>query len=281
MPFKKLFFRDRGEDELEDEIKSIVNEGTDSGDIEESEARMINNIFELDDKEVRDIMTHRENVVGFECTLTLDEVIKQMLNASNTRFPVYEENIDNITGIIYFKDAVKAGTNDEVKNKPIAQIDNLLKDPYFIPETRKIDSLFRSMQAKKTHMVVVVDEYGQTAGIVTMEDILEEIVGNILDEYDEDEPNIRQLGNDTYIIKGLTELDELSEKLNITFPDEGVETLNGYMTAALGHVPKSGEIFETEYGGYKFHVVSIRNHVIQSVRVKKIVEETEEKEKGE
>ncbi len=273
MPLKKLFFKDRGEDELEDEIKSIVNEGTDSGDIEESEARMINNIFELDDKEVKEIMTHRENIVAFEGSQILDDVIKQMIKGSNSRFPVYEENIDNITGIIYFKDAVRAGINDELKDKPIAEIDGLIKDALFIPETRKIDILFRNMQAKKTHIVVVADEYGQTAGIVTMEDILEEIVGNILDEYDEDEVNIRLLGNDTYIINGLTQLDELGEKLDITFPEEGVDTLNGFMTSRLGHVPKSGEIFETEFGGYKFHVVSIRNHVIQKVRVKKISEE--------
>jgi len=254
-----------------------VSEGTDSGNIEEPEARMINNIFELDDKEARDIMTHRENVTGFEGGMILDDVIKQMINSVNTRFPVYEENIDNIIGIIFFKDAVKAGINEELKARPIAEIENLVKDAVFIPETRKIDTLFRAMQARKIHMVIVVDEYGQTSGIVTMEDILEEIVGNILDEYDVDESNIRKLGGDTYIINGLTDLSELEETLDITFPDEGVETLNGFLTATLGHVPKSGEIFETDYGGYKFHVVQIRNHVIQKVRVQKNKDEEESK----
>ncbi|MBO6112985.1 MAG: HlyC/CorC family transporter [Lachnospiraceae bacterium] len=277
MPFKLKFLKSRGEDEFEDEIKSIVSEGTDSGNIEEPEARMINNIFELDDKEARDIMTHRENVTGFEGGMILDDVIKQMINSVNTRFPVYEENIDNIIGIIFFKDAVKAGINEELKARPIAEIENLVKDAVFIPETRKIDTLFRAMQARKIHMVIVVDEYGQTSGIVTMEDILEEIVGNILDEYDVDESNIRKLGGDTYIINGLTDLSELEETLDITFPDEGVETLNGFLTATLGHVPKSGEIFETDYGGYKFHVVQIRNHVIQKVRVQKNKDEEESK----
>ena len=277
MPFKLKFLKSKGEDEFEDEIKSIVSEGTDSGNIEEPEARMINNIFELDDKEARDIMTHRENVTGFEGGMILDDVIKQMINNVNTRFPVYEENIDNIIGIIFFKYAVKAGINEELKARPIAEIENLVKDAVFIPETRKIDTLFRAMQARKIHMVIVVDEYGQTSGIVTMEDILEEIVGNILDEYDVDESNIRKLGGDTYIINGLTDLSELEETLDITFPDEGVETLNGFLTATLGHVPKSGEIFETDYGGYKFHVVQIRNHVIQKVRVQKNKDEEESK----
>ena len=277
MPFKLKFLKSKGEDEFEDEIKSIVSEGTDSGNIEEPEARMINNIFELDDKEARDIMTHSENVTGFEGGMILDDVIKQMINSVNTRFPVYEENIDNIIGIIFFKDAVKAGINEELKARPIAEIENLVKDAVFIPETRKIDTLFRAMQARKIHMVIVVDEYGQTSGIVTMEDILEEIVGNILDEYDVDESNIRKLGGDTYIINGLTDLSELEETLDITFPDEGVETLNGFLTATLGHVPKSGEIFETDYGGYKFHVVQIRNHVIQKVRVQKNKDEEESK----
>ena len=277
MPFKLKFLKSKGEDEFEDEIKSIVSEGTDSGNIEEPEARMINNIFELDDKEARDIMTHRENVTGFEGGMILDDVIKQMINSVNTRFPVYEENIDNIIGIIFFKDAVKAGINEELKARPIAEIENLVKDAVFIPETRKIDTLFRAMQARKIHMVIVVDEYGQTSGIVTMEDILEEIVGNILDEYDVDESNIRKLGGDTYIINGLTDLSELEETLDNTFPDEGVETLNGFLTATLGHVPKSGEIFETDYGGYKFHVVQIRNHVIQKVRVQKNKDEEESK----
>ncbi len=277
MPFK-LFKKDKGEDELVDEIRSIVNEGTDSGNFEEPEARMINNIFELDDKEARDIMTHRENVTGFDGSMLLDDVIKQMINSVNTRFPVYEENIDNIIGIIFFKDAVKEGLKEENKNKPIAEIEDLVKDAAFIPETRKIDVLFRSMQARKIHMVIVVDEYGQTSGIVTMEDILEEIVGNILDEYDVEEANIRELGGGTYIIKGLTELSDIEEALDMKFPEEGVETLNGFLTARYGHVPGSGEIFETTCGGYRFHVVQIRNHVIQMVRVQKLKEENEEEQ---
>ena len=135
---------------------------------------------------------------------------------------------------------------------------------------RKIDELFTMMQAKKTHLVIVVDEYGQTSGLVTLEDILEELVGDILDEYDDDEADIRKIGGDAYIVKGLTPLADIEEKIGIHFEDDEVETLNGFLTSVLGHVPKSGEIFETDYGGYNFHVISIKNHVIQSVRVKRI-----------
>ncbi len=264
------FLHPRGkEDLIEDEIKSMVDEGQDAGSIEETEAKMIHNIFELDDKVVRDIMTNREHISGFEASLSLDEVIEKMLNGNNSRYPVYEENIDNIIGILHFKDAVKAAANEALKSKPVGEIDNLLKDALFIPETKKIDSLFRIMQGRKMHMVIVIDEYGQTAGLVTMEDILEEIVGNILDEHDADEINIRKINHNTFVMSGLTTLDEAGERLQIEFPEEGVKTLNGFLTSILGHVPKSGEIFETEYGGYQFHVVSIRNHVIQQVRVRK------------
>ncbi len=264
------FLHSRGkEDGLEDEIKSMVDEGTDAGSIEASEAQMIRNIFELDDKEVRDIMTHREHITGFEAKELLDDVIRAMIDGKNSRYPVYEESIDNIIGIIHFKDAVKAGTNEQFRSRPIGEIEGLVKEAVFIPETRKIDSLFKAMQARKIHLVIVIDEYGQTSGIVTMEDILEEIVGNILDEYDADEVNIRKVSPDTYIMNGLTPLEEAEEKLQIEFPDEGVKTLNGFLTTILGHVPKSGEIFETEYEGYSFHVVSIKNHVIQTVRVRK------------
>ena len=140
----------------------------------------------------------------------------------------------------------------------------------FVPETRKIDELFAVMQAKKTHLVIVADEYGQTSGLVTLEDILEELVGDILDEYDDEEVDIRKVSEDVYIVRGLTPLTDIEERIGIHFEEDQVETLNGFLTSVLGHVPRSGEIFETDYGGYNFHVISISNHVIQSVRVRAI-----------
>ena len=263
---RKLVRKD--EDKYENEIKSMVSEGTDTGELEESEAKMIEKVFEFNDKEAHDIMTHREEIDAIEDTTPLSECIDIILEGSNSRYPVYHENIDDIIGIVHLKDVIKAGRNTSLLEKPAGEIDGLMKPAVFVPETRKIDELFAMMQAKKTHLVIVVDEYGQTSGLVTMEDILEELVGDILDEYDDEEADIRKIKEGVYVVRGLTPLSKLEERLGITFEDKEVETLNGFLTSVLGHVPKSGEIFETDYGGYNFHVISISNHVIQSVRVR-------------
>ena len=269
------FLRPKNEDEdkYENEIKSIVSEGADTGELEATEARMIERVFELDDKIAHDIMTHREEMDAIEDTTPLSECIDIILDGSNSRYPVYHETIDDIIGIVHMKDALKAGRDRSLHDIPIGEVEGVVKQASFVPETRKIDELFAMMQAKKTHLVIVVDEYGQTSGLVTMEDILEELVGDILDEYDEDEADIRKIGGEAYIVKGLTLLSDIEEKIGISFDNEEVETLNGFLTSVLGHVPKSGEIFETDYGGYNFHVISIKNHVIQSVRVRRISEE--------
>ncbi len=266
------FLRPKEEDgdKYENEIKSIVSEGTDTGELEETEAKMIERVFELDDKEAHDIMTHREEMNTIEDTVLLSECIDIILDGSNSRYPVYHETIDDILGIVLLKDVVKTGRDKSLLDKPICEIEGLIKSADFVPETRKIDELFAMMQAKKTHIVIVVDEYGQTSGLVTLEDILEELVGDILDEYDDDEADIRKIGGEAYIVKGLTPLSDIEEKIGIEFDKDEVETLNGFLTSVLGHVPKSGEIFETDYGGYNFHVVSISNHVIQLVRIKRI-----------
>lgn len=264
--------KEEGEDKYENEIKSIVSEGTDTGELEEKEAKMIERVFELDDKEAHDIMTHREEMNSVEDSTLLSECIDIILDGSNSRYPVYHETIDDILGIVHMKDVIRAGRDKSLLDKPIGEIEGLIKPADFVPETRKIDELFAMMQAKKTHLVMVVDEYGQTSGLVTLEDILEELVGDILDEYDDDEADIRKMGGETYIIKGLTPLSDIEEKIGIHFEGDDVETLNGFLTSVLGHVPKSGEIFETDYGGYNFHVVSISNHVIQKVRVRRIID---------
>ena len=266
---KFLRSRSNKEDKYENEIKSIVSEGTDTGEMEEAEAKMIQRVFEFDDKTAHDIMTHREEINAIEDVTPLGECIDIILDGSNTRYPVYHENIDGILGTIHMKDAIRTGRDQSLADKPIGDIDGLIKPVAFVPETRKIDELFAVMQAKKSHLVIVADEYGQTSGLVTLEDILEELVGDILDEYDDEEIDIRKVSEDVYIVRGLTPLSDIEERIGIHFEEDQVETLNGFLTSVLGHVPRSGEIFETDYGGYNFHVISISNHVIQSVRVKK------------
>ena len=254
----------------------MVNEGQNQGVLDSSEALMINNIFEFGDKEAHDIMTHRENIIGIDCNETLEDAADFMLDGKNSRYPVYEDNIDNIIGIIHFKDVMKAFNRSENRSKTLKELEGVIKEAHFIPETRKIDVLFKSMQQKKIHMVIVVDEYGQTAGIVCMEDILEEIVGNILDEYDDEEVMIRKQDDDTYICDGLALLSDVGEKLSIEFPDEGYSTLNGFMTDRLKHIPKSGEDFETEFMGWRFRIAYVKGRIVKTVRITRIPDEAAE-----
>lgn len=269
----QLFGLHAGQDETdvtEEEILSMVHEGHEQGVLEASEAKMINNIIEFADKEAKDIMTHRSNIVSIDGNTTLRECVDFMLSSGiNSRYPVYLDNIDHIIGIIHLKDAFQYLEKGTQTQKPVKSIRGLVREAHFVPETRKIDSLFHSMQALKNHMVIVIDEYGQTSGLVAMEDILEEIVGNILDEYDKDEVLVEEKGQDRYEIDGLTPLEELTELLGIVFKEEEFETLNGLMVSMLEHIPKEGEQFDMDYGGYNFKVLSVENKVIRRVLVTK------------
>lgn len=267
-------------DVTEEEIISMVNEGQEQGVLLESEAQMITNIFEFTDKDAKDIMTHRSNIIAIDASTSLKKAVEFMLSEKNSRYPVYIDNIDHIIGIIHLKDACRALDNAKNEDKPIKSIRNLIREAKFIPETRNIDSLFRSMQSLKTHMVIVIDEYGQTAGLIAMEDILEEIVGNILDEYDEDDSFIMKKGEDTYEIEGLTPLDELGEMLDIDFSKEEFETLSGLMIAHLEHIPTEDDLFDMDYDRYNFKVLSVQNKVIKNVLVTKKAE-TESLHEGE
>lgn len=278
-----LFFKmigkqkfNENEDVTEDDILSMIQESHDQGILESDEAEMINNIFELNDKEAKDIMTARSNIVAIDGDVSLPDAIEFMLSKSNSRYPVYEDNLDHIIGIINFKDAVRFQYNNKKKTGAIKKYPELIRDAKFIPETRKIDDLFSEMQSGKDQLVLIVDEYGQTSGLVALEDILEEIVGNIMDEYDTDEEKIEEKKKDVYEIDGLTPLDELEEELEITFDNETFETLNGFMTDKLGHIPSDDEEFSFIFKSYEFKILSVKSKVIQSVLVSKINSESTE-----
>ena len=258
-------------DVTEEEIISMVNEGHEQGVLLATEAEMITNIFEFGDKEAHDIMTHRNHIVAVEGDMPLKEAMAFMLDANNSRFPVYDENIDHIIGILHLRDAMRFHASKEDSNLPVKEMEGLLREAVFIPETKNIDALFQMMQSSKTHMVIVVDEYGQTSGLIAMEDILEEIVGNILDEYDEDEEYIEATDNaDEYIIEGKTPLEELEERFHIFFKEEEFETLNGFMISKLDKIPEENEDFDIDVGDYNFKILSVENKMIQSVLVTKI-----------
>ena len=221
---KALFNKKNGEDQaeaVEEEIRSIIEEGHEQGAIETDEAEMISNVFEFGDKEARDVMTPRQKIVGIESDVDITEALDIMLENSYSRYPIYEEDMDNIIGVLHIKEAVAAYLQD-----PHQIVRELGGEPFYIHPTQKISKLFNEMQANKIHMAIVVDEYGQTEGIVALEDILEVIVGDILDEHDEEETDIRKLAEGQgYIVNGSTELEELEDLFGITFPDEDIDTL--------------------------------------------------------
>ena len=262
-------------DVTEEEILSIVNEGQEQGVLLASEAEMISNIIDYTDKEAKDIMTHRSNIIGIDGTQTLKEAVSFMLSEANSRYPVYIDNFDHIIGILHLKDACRMLEEGKNASKPIKSIKGLIREARFIPETRNIDTLFKNMQALKTHVVIVIDEYGQTSGLITMEDILEEIVGNIFDEYDDEEVFIKQKGEDCYEIDGLTPLEELGDELGIDFSGEEFETLNGLMISRLERIPEDDVEFNMDYSGYNFKVLAASNKTIKRVLVSKIPEKQE------
>lgn len=253
----------------EENILSMVNESHEQGYIEASEAEMISNIFEFGDKQAQDIMTDRSNITAIEAEMTLNDAMNFMLNESNSRFPVYKENLDHIIGIIYLKDAFRIARNRSLLDKPIEEVEGLLRSAHFIPETRNIDDLFKTMRATKLQMVMVIDEYGQTSGLVALEDILEEIVGNIMDEYDEDEGHIEQKANNKFIIDGMTPLEELEERFQISFGEVPVETINGFLISKMERIPTEKDRFSITVDGYMFKVIEVENKMVKKVVVAK------------
>lgn len=259
-------------DVTEEEIRSMLNEGHEQGVIDQSEAEMITNIFEFSDKEAADIMTHRNDMIILEDSMKLSDALAFMLRQHNSRFPVYHENIDDILGIVHFRDAVRfREEHQEEEDKPLASCEGLIREADFVPETKDIDDLFRQMQSRKTQMVIVIDEYGQTAGLIAMEDILEEIVGNIMDEYDVDENHITPTGNkNEFIIDGRTPLEDLTKRFGIEFEDDHYETVNGFLMEEMDKVPDANEHFTTDYGGFRFHVLSVADRQVQRVALTRL-----------
>ncbi len=254
----------------EEEIISMVNEGHELGVLEAGEVEMITNIFEFGDKKASDIMTHRNNITAIDSQLPFKEALNFMLEESNSRYPVYEENLDHVIGVLYLKDAMRIHTSNEGLNQPVGSIEGLVREAVFVPETKNIDDLFRSMQSEKNQMVIVMDEYGQTAGLVTMEDILEEIVGNIMDEYDPEENHIEEKSENEYVIEGVTKLEDLEERFGMDFGETEFETLNGFLISKLDRIPDEGDDTEVEIDGFRFKIAKVEKNVIQSVLVTRL-----------
>ena len=255
---------DDTEEVTEEEILLMVNEGQEQGVIGDEESEMINNIFEFDDKTAMDVMTHRTEIAAINITDDFDKVLNTAVEERYSRFPVYETSLDNIIGIIHIKDLLKVDKDNFDLNK-------IMRMPSYVPESQKIDDVFDVLKDTNTHMVVVVDEYGGTAGIVTMEDILEELVGNIRDEYDEEEVienTVEKIAEDTYIVEGLMEIDDINDQLDIEIPNDEYETISGLVIALLGEIPEEDENPEIDYDRFTFTVLKSNEKIIELVKIK-------------
>jgi putative hemolysin len=258
----------------EEEIRMMVDVGEEKGTIRENEKEMINNIFEFDNKLVSEVMTHRREISGIPLEATLIEVKRILKNEQYTRFPIYDESIDNIVGIVHLKDLLKY--YDQPKTKAFS-LQRMMRKPYFVPESKHIDELFYELQKNNTHFAVVIDEYGGTAGIITIEDLIEEIVGDISDEYDEDDKMITPISDSTYDVDGSIELEVLEEKCGIALPDEDYDTLSGFLIGILGRIPSNHELIDLEHEGTLYKILKIDDKRILKVRIVKPHIKLEEK----
>jgi CBS domain containing-hemolysin-like protein len=250
------------------EIWAMLKTGQEQGLIDRSETEMIHGIFELGDKTAREIMVPRIDMASVEESLPLSQVIRLMEKAGHSRVPVYRETIDNITGIAYATD-INRTLRRGAKKTTVGEI---VRQAHFVPESKRLDGLLREFQAWKTHLAVVVDEYGGTAGMVTLEDILEEIVGDIRDEFDTEEPLYRRLDERSYRIDCRINIDEINEALGTAFPTEGYETFGGFIYDLAGKVPSSGEKMRwpTQEPQWEFTVESVRKRRIMAVRARRL-----------
>lgn len=261
------------DDVTEEEIISMVREGHEQGTILASEEELIHNVFEFDDKEVKDIMTHRKNIVSLDGSMSFIDAIEFIIDTGKSRFPVYENDVDSIIGVLHIKDAFTFFEKNEVYRSSIKDIEGLIRPVDFIPETVNINDLFKKMQSKKSHLAMVVDEYGQISGLIAMEDILEELVGNIEDEHDEEENYIRKNDDETFIMDGMTEFSDVKEALSLPVDDDAYETLNGFIISLSDKIPEEGDKTVISAYGYRFSVMSVEDKVIKQVMIKKLAPE--------
>lgn len=259
----KKFFR--RESSTEEEIKQLVDE--DEGELAVSQREMINNIFEFDDLNAGDIMTHRTDIVAVEDTDTLYDVAKAAIEEGCSRIPVYHEDLDDVLGIIYAKDLLKFVGCEISKDEKLT---DYIREPLFVPETVPIGKLFAQMTETRIQLAIVVDEYGGTAGLVTLEDILEELVGEIEDEYDDEEQSIRKIDEKTFIIEGICDIEDVEDALEIEFPEGDYDTLAGFVISRLGFVPSEDSVEKTvEYGGILFTVMKVEDRRIEEIKAEK------------
>ena len=271
----------------EEEIRMMVDVGEEKGSIKEEEKELINNVFEFNDKVVSEIMIHRKDIYAIDINSDIDNILKELDEYKYSRIPVYEENIDNIVGMLFIKDLLA-----NVNKKEKVKIAKIIREPYFVSENKPIDELFRDLQKNKHQLAIVLDEYGGTAGLVTMEDIIEELVGNIFDEYDEEEKEFEKIDDNTFLISGSVSIHDLRKILGVEIPEGEYDTLSGYLIELLGRIPSDDEkpVIETKRVTYKIEdyeekrilwVKACRNNVEEDVQEEQEDEDKSDKEDSE
>lgn len=262
----RIFGFDPNSDEetvTEEEIRMMVDVGQEKGVIEDTQKEMIDNIFEFDDIDVSDIMTHRTDMYAVEVNDNLQNVIDISVEHGYSRIPVYDDDPDNIIGIAYIKDLIQYIG----KNLPENGLRSIMRKAYYVPESKKCGQLFKEMSESHVQMAIVVDEYGGTAGLVTLEDLLESIVGNIQDEYDNEDEEISRIDDATFTIDGTTDIEEVGDLIGVTFPEGDYDTLGGYIISRLGFLPSDGEMNSLEFENFRFTVLSVEDRRIGKVKV--------------
>ena len=272
---------DQEEAVTEEEIKALLKMGNESGTFDDDEREMIDSVFAFDDRNAREIMVPRRDVVTIDINEPFEELIDEILETRHNRIPVYEETIDNIIGVLHVKDVMI----ELRKNSPEQMnIREMLHEPFFVPETKEADELFRTMQASRRHMAILVDEYGGFSGIVTIEDLVEEIMGDINEEYEEVIPEIEPISEDDYRLDGGLLIDDLNEELDLKLETENYDTLSGYLIEKLGHIPAKDDRDVIEEGNLIFTVEEVKDNRISRVRLKilplQVSEEDSEEREG-
>lgn len=259
----------------EEDIVEMLEAGSESGELKEEGKKMITGVFAFDDTLAYEVMTPRTDVFSIDINDPAEDYIDELMELRYSRIPVYEDDSDNIIGILYIKDYLIKAREEGFDNVDIRSI---LRKPYFVPETKNIDSLFFELQKTKQHIAILIDEYGGFCGIVTMEDIIEEVMGDIDDEYDEEEQEIRKIAPDLYVIEGSTDIDDIDEELGIDLQSEDSETIGGLIIDMFGEIPDEDDIGkEIFYENYIFTIKSVKDRRIEQVTMKVLpVEENDD-----
>ncbi len=264
----------------EEDILHLVNAGNENGVIEEQQREMINNIFEFDDIPISDVMTHRKELVAIDIEMAITDVVQLAREEKYSRMPVYQDNIDNIIGVLNAKDLLALIGCPDISGYAVKRF---LREALFVPETAKCDDVLSEMSRKKAQMAIVVDEYGGTAGVVCMEDILEEIVGNIQDEYDEEEAEVHRITDSLYLINGHADPEETLPLLGHALSDDmEYDTMSGFVVDLLGYIPEAHEKPSVQWENIRFTVLTMEENWISRIKAEILPEqETEEQSEKE